>query len=115
MVRFNDKKQATELSPEDILIMTDVSDSDIDKKVTMNQMATYVADIVPSNLPSQAGHSGQFLKTDGTATSWADVQSLPSQTGQAGKYLYSDGTDAVGQGKGIPCRRQRVFRYVHSG
>ena len=95
MVRFNDKKQATELSPEDILIMTDVSDSDSDKKVTMNQMATYVADIVPSNLPSQAGHSGQYLKTDGTAPSWADVQSLPSQTGQAGKYLYSDGTDAT--------------------
>ena len=95
MVRFNDKKQATELSPEDILIMTDVSDSDSDKKVTMNQMATYVAGIVPSDLPSQSGHAGQYLKTDGTATSWADVQSLPSQTGQAGKYLYSDGTDAT--------------------
>ena len=95
MVRFNDKKQATELSPEDILIMTDVSDSDSDKKVTMNQMATYVAGIVPSNLPSQSGHAGQYLKTDGTEPSWADVQSLPSQTGQAGKYLYSDGTDAT--------------------
>ena len=95
MVRFNDKKQATELSPEDILIMTDVSDSDSDKKVTMNQMANYVAGIVPSNLPSQAGHAGQYLKTDGTDATWADVQSLPSQTGQAGKYLKTDGTDAT--------------------
>jgi len=95
MVRFNDKKQATELSPDDILIMTDVSDSDIDKKVTMEQMAEYVAEIVPSNLPSQTGHSGQFLTTDGQNPSWGDVSSLPAQTGQAGKYLYSDGTDAT--------------------
>ena len=77
MVRFNDKKQATELSPEDILIMTDVSDSDSDKKITMNQMATYVAGIVPSNLPSQAGHAGQYLKTDGTDATWRSSYTPP--------------------------------------
>lgn len=45
-------------------------------------------------LPTQAGNSGKFLKTDGTNASWAAVESLPSQTGNSGKFLTTDGTDA---------------------
>ena len=47
-----------------------------------------------SSLPDQTGHSGEFLTTDGTDTSWAAVESLPSQTGNSGKFLTTDGTDA---------------------
>lgn len=45
-------------------------------------------------IPSQTGHSGEFLTTDGTALSWDTVDALPSQTGQSGKYLTTDGTTA---------------------
>ena len=45
-------------------------------------------------LPSQTGHSGEFLTTDGTDPSWADVDALPSQTGHSGDLLTTDGTDA---------------------
>ena len=45
-------------------------------------------------LPSQTGKSGKFLTTNGSAASWADVESLPSQTGQGGKYLTTNGTSA---------------------
>jgi hypothetical protein len=44
-------------------------------------------------LPSMSGNTGKFLTTDGTDSSWADVDALPSQTGNSGKYLTTDGTD----------------------
>jgi hypothetical protein len=44
--------------------------------------------------PSQTGNSGKFLTTNGTVTSWAEVDALPDQTGNSGKYLTTDGTDA---------------------
>jgi len=45
-------------------------------------------------LPGQAGNSGKFLTTDGTAASWAMVSTVPSQTGSGGKFLTTDGTTA---------------------
>ena len=45
-------------------------------------------------LPTQAGNSGKYLKTNGVSASWAAVESLPDQTGQSGKFLTTDGTDA---------------------
>ena len=45
-------------------------------------------------LPSQTGHGGQYLTTDGTIASWVDVDALPSQEGQSGKFLTTNGTDA---------------------
>ena len=45
-------------------------------------------------IPSQTGHNGEFLTTDGTNLSWDTVDALPSQAGQSGKYLTTDGTDA---------------------
>ena len=46
------------------------------------------------SLPSQTGHAGEYLKTDGETASWSNVESLPSQTGNAGKVLATDGTAA---------------------
>lgn len=46
------------------------------------------------SLPSQTGHAGEFLTTDGTDASWATVDALPSQSGQSGKYLTTNGTSA---------------------
>ena len=46
------------------------------------------------SLPSQTGHAGEYLKTDGETASWSNVESLPSQTGNAGKILGTDGTSA---------------------
>ena len=44
--------------------------------------------------PSQTSNANKYLKTDGTDTSWAVVDSLPSQTSQSGKYLTTNGTVA---------------------
>ena len=45
-------------------------------------------------LPSQTGHSGEFLTTDGSVASWEAVDALPVQTGNAGKFLTTDGSTA---------------------
>ena len=45
-------------------------------------------------LPTQAGNSGKYLKTNGVSASWAAVESLPDQTGQSGKFLTTDGSTA---------------------
>lgn len=45
-------------------------------------------------VPTQTGQSGKYLTTDGSAASWATVDSLPSQTGNAGEFLTTDGTNA---------------------
>lgn len=45
-------------------------------------------------IPSQTGHSGEYLTTDGSALSWNNVDALPDQTGQAGKFLTTDGSTA---------------------
>lgn len=47
-----------------------------------------------SSLPSQTGHSGEFLTTDGVDTSWTEIAVLPSVTGQDGLYLTNNGTVA---------------------
>jgi hypothetical protein len=42
-------------------------------------------------LPTQTGQSGNYLTTDGTNASWAEV--YPSQSGNDGKFLTTDGTN----------------------
>ena len=44
MVRFNDKAQISALASNDILPMTDISDSFEDKKVTVNQLSKFTVD-----------------------------------------------------------------------
>jgi hypothetical protein len=46
-------------------------------------------------VPAQAGNSGKYLTTNGTASSWGTVDALPSQTGNSGKYLTTNGTAAA--------------------
>ena len=46
-------------------------------------------------VPAQATHSGKYLTTNGTASSWGTVDALPSQTGNSGKYLTTNGTAAA--------------------
>ncbi len=41
-----------------------------------------------------AGTNGQFLQTTGSAFQFATVSQVPSQTGNAGKFLKTDGTSA---------------------
>tara|TARA_R110000824_G_scaffold77767_1_gene196546 strand:- start:2216 stop:3382 length:1167 start_codon:yes stop_codon:yes gene_type:complete len=43
-------------------------------------------------LPSQSGNSGKFLTTNGSVSSWDDVDALPSQTGNSGKFLITNGS-----------------------
>lgn len=54
----------------------------------------YAEQAATQAIPSQTGHSGEYLTTDGSDLSWGAVDALPSQTGQSGKYLTTDGTDA---------------------
>jgi len=44
-------------------------------------------------LPSQTGHSGEYLTTNGSEASWGTVETFPSQEGNAGKFLTTNGTD----------------------
>ena len=46
-------------------------------------------------VPSQATHSGKYLTTNGTTSSWGVVDALPSQTGNSGQYLTTNGTAAA--------------------
>ncbi len=55
-----------------------------------------------SAIPSQTGHSGKALFTNGSDMSWLDVEQLPDMTGQSGKYLTNDGTDASWETLTIP-------------
>ena len=48
MVRFNDKNNITQLSNDDILPMTDLSDTSEDKKVTVQQLSQYTVDNIPN-------------------------------------------------------------------
>jgi hypothetical protein len=49
---------------------------------------------VANPVPTQTGHGGAFLTTDGSLLSWATLNStFPSQTGNTGKYLTTDGTN----------------------
>lgn len=43
-------------------------------------------------IPSQGAHSGKFLTTNGSTTSWAAVDAFPSQTSNSGKLLTTNGT-----------------------
>jgi hypothetical protein len=43
-------------------------------------------------IPAQGAHSGKFLTTNGTSTSWAAVDAFPSQTSNSGKLLTTNGT-----------------------
>lgn len=45
-------------------------------------------------LPSQSGHNGQYLTTNGTSASWVAINPLPSQAGNFGKFLTTDGSTA---------------------
>jgi hypothetical protein len=45
-------------------------------------------------VPAQATHSGKYLTTNGTTSSWGVVDALPSQTGNSGKYLTTNGSSA---------------------
>ena len=49
---------------------------------------------LPEEVAAQTSQSGKFLTTDGTNTSWADVDALPNQANQAGEFLTTDGTNA---------------------
>lgn len=62
------------------------------------------------SLPSQTGHAGEYLKTDGETASWSNVESLPSQTGNAGKVLTTDGTTASWQ----PVQTRNIGEIVQS-
>ncbi len=61
------------------------------KYLTTNGTDTSWADV--DALPAQAGNTGKYLTTNGTDTSWADVDALPAQAGNTGKYLTTNGTD----------------------
>lgn len=80
---------------------------------TLTQCTHTLEKSVPSDaefLPSQTGHAGEYLKTDGETASWSNVESLPSQTGNAGKVLTTDGTTASWQ----PVQSRNVGEYAWS-
>lgn len=49
-----------------------------------------------ASIPSQSGHSGEVLTTNGSVLSWLEILAslLPDMTGHSGKLLTTDGDDA---------------------
>ena len=81
--------------PTDRFTTTPVADGSYVPTLTISSgVATRSWAAPAGGLPSQTGHSGEFLTTDGTDASWATVDALPSQTGNAGKMLVTNGTTA---------------------
>ena len=62
--------------------------ADIATSITVGQI---------SDFPSQSGHAGKLLSTNGSALSWSVEAEIPSMTGQSGKYLKTDGSTATWQ------------------
>ena len=62
--------------------------------VTADKVAADVATQaeLDAKVPSQSGHSGKYLTTDATNSSWASVDALPAQSGHSGKFLTTDAT-----------------------
>ena len=64
----------------------------------LNSVNTYtqaeINSAILTAVPSQTGHTGKYLTTNGSATSWGTVSqySLPSQSGNNGKFLTTNGT-----------------------
>ena len=46
-----------------------------------------------SDFPDQFGNSGKFLRTNGSALSWGEVDFFPDQAGNSGKFLTTNGTE----------------------
>lgn len=55
---------------------------------------SYWSKMIDGYTDPTAGTNGQFLQTTGSAFQFASVSQVPSQTGQAGKFLKTDGTSA---------------------
>jgi hypothetical protein len=68
--------------------------SDVANYILTTDGQTASWEVSSASLPSQTGHSGEYLTTDGSAASWAAVSALPDQTGNSGKFLTTDGSDA---------------------
>lgn len=70
------------------------------KGIEGGYISTSLATGIDGLLPTQTGHNGEYLTTDGTNSSWADV--LPTQTGHTGEYLTTDGSVASWSAITIP-------------
>jgi len=55
---------------------------------------SYWSKMIDGYTDPTAGTNGQFLQTTGSAFQFANVSQVPSQTGEAGKFLKTDGTNA---------------------
>jgi hypothetical protein len=55
---------------------------------------SYWSKMIDGYTDPTAGTNGQFLQTTGSAFQFANVSQVPSQTGEAGKFLKTDGTSA---------------------
>ena len=71
-------------------------------------------DINAETLPSQTGHSGKYLNTDGSSASWTNVDALPTQTGNAGKYLTTDATNPSWETLDTDANSTTKFGYEHA-
>ena len=62
--------------------------------IGINDLVILPPDQLQPALPSQSGHSGHFLTTNGTSLSWVSGGILPSQSGNSGKFLTTNGSVA---------------------
>lgn len=61
---------------------------------TIDKLHKHFETNIDELLPSQANNSGKYLTTNGSTTSWGNIDALPSQANNAGKFLTTDGTTA---------------------
>ena len=84
---------------EDVEVETGTLDNNLSSSVnTVQKLAQAVDDLDFDTLPDQSGHGGQYLKTDGTTTSWADLETADG-TVLVNAVSTVIGNNATGQGK----------------
>lgn len=77
-----------------VTVMADPDDASYKGPKTLADWKT-INSIGSANFPSQTGHAGEFLSSNGTTTLWAAIPGgLPSMSGQTGKVLTNNGTAA---------------------
>lgn len=84
-------------APSDIWVSGDVRVRLYDADSVLVDEADPVIDIgsAGTSIPSQTGHTGKFLTTDGTTPSWATIREVADPTGNSGKLLSTDGTSLL--------------------
>lgn len=104
MVRFFDKPQISEIASSDIIPITDVSDSDNDKKITIAQLQNYIMSGTTNFAEKDLSNTNMLTDAILTAPNGVIVANSSNNAiiaKSGAKFLFADGRNADGTFKSI--------------